>query len=145
MHIFRLTWSGEPPHARLFVFYLLAVICFAVVRLIQLARRLYARSNAVVYSGDDRNVRLLATCEADIASVKRMIPLTIGISLLVVIGGAFFTWNDIYATSGLTAYQAGFRALEELFARFSLGLIVSIFLYAASSFFEGAVARRRLK
>ena len=145
MHFFPLTWAEQQPHARVFVFYLLGVTCFALIRSIQLARRLYAKTNIPSSPADSRTLKLFATCEADIASIKRLVPLTLGISLLVVIYGAFPTWNDEYSTSRMTGYQAGTRALELLLARFSLGLFVSILLYSLASFFQAIVARRRIK
>ena len=145
MHFFPLTWAEQQPHARLFVFYLFGVTCFAVVRSIQLARRLYSKDQSDSSSEDSRTLKLFATSEADIASIRRLVPLTLGISLLVVIGGALSTWNDEFANPRLNAIQAGYRALHELGARFSLGLFVSILLYALASFFQAALARRRIK
>ena len=141
----QLNWVEQQPHARLFVFYLFAVTCFAVIRSIQLARRLYPKDKISSSFEDSRTPKLFAICEADIASIRRLVPLTLGISLLVVIYGAFPTWNDEYSTSRMTGYQAGTRALELLLARFSLGLFVSILLYSLASFFQAIVARRRIK
>ncbi len=93
MHFFPLTWAEQQPHARLFVFYLFGVTCFAVVRSIQLAHRLYSKDQSASSSEDSRTLKLFATCEADIASIRRIVPLTLGISLLVVIGGALSTWK----------------------------------------------------
>jgi hypothetical protein len=145
VHFFPLDWAAQPPHARLFVFYLLVVTCFAAVRSVQLARRLYSKEKSLSSSDDSQTLKLFATCDADIASIRRLVPLTLGISLLVVIGGGFSTWNDESANPHLNAIQSGYRALEELFARFSLGLFVSILLYAVASFFQAIVARRRIK
>jgi hypothetical protein len=141
----QLNWSIEPAHVRLFVSYLCGVICFAVVRSVQLAGRLHFLNKSASSSEDRQTLKLFATCEADIASIRRLVPLTLGISLLAVIGGAFSTWYFDFATSRLTGSQAAIRANEELFARFSLGLFVSIVLYALASYFQAVVARRKIK
>jgi hypothetical protein len=126
------------------VFYLFVVTCFAAVRSIQLARRLYSKDTSGSSFKNSQTLKLFATCDADIASIRRLVPLTLGISLLVLIGGAFSTWNDESANPHLNAIQAGYRALEELLARFSLGLFVSILLFALASFFQAVVARRKI-
>ena len=145
MPFFPLTWAEQQPHARLFLFYLFVVTCFGVVRSIRLARRLYSKDTSGSSSKGRETLRLFATCDADIASIRRLVPITIGISLLVVTAGAFSTWNDESANPHLNAIQSGYRALHELGVRFSLGLFVSILLYSLASFFQGIVARRRIK
>jgi hypothetical protein len=88
---------------------------------------------------------LSEACDADIASINRLVTLTLYLSLLVVVYGAFPTWADEFNNSKVTGNMALHSAVEKLFARFTLGLSTSILLYAASSFFVGNLARRRIK
>lgn len=86
----------------------------------------------------------LEVCEADLASMRRLVPLTIGLSIFVVVYGAFPTWTDEFNNSRLTGNVAACMASERLFARFAIGLGVSIFIYTAYSFFTGTLSRRRI-
>jgi hypothetical protein len=88
---------------------------------------------------------LYEMCDADVASINRSATLTFYLSLLVIVYGAFPTWTFEYTTSTLTGTAAWHKATEILLARLTLGLTMTTLVYAVSSFFAGALSRRKIK
>jgi hypothetical protein len=96
-----------------------------------------------VEAAESRFLYLWEMCHASVKSIRRMVLLTLLSSALVVVYGAFPTWGDEFNNGTIVGSMALFETADKLFARLALGLSVCVILYAASSFFEGAITRRR--
>jgi hypothetical protein len=92
---------------------------------------------------EDCRVRYL--CEkgnVDIVTIRRLASLTLLLSFLSVVYGAFPTWSNEFNNANIPGNLALVNAAFLSFARLSLGMTVSAVLYAISSFFERVLMNR---
>ena len=99
----------------------------------------------ILQIADTKFLHALEISEAKVASIQRLSWLTLLISFLVFVFGIFPSYGDAFNNHNVTGIQALFTAMAELLARLALGLGIATFLYAISSFFEGALMQRRAR
>jgi hypothetical protein len=134
---------GDPPtHQKLFTFYLLAVLIFLLVRIIQLIRCLWAlrRSQPAAQKVWEKAWALgkLRTC-----SLMRLAFLTFFLCVLEV--SLTLTNTLSLVGTGRTAHSWWLLdGVAQNLAAFDFGIIVSAALYAFGFFFESRLERRKL-
>ncbi len=86
---------------------------------------------------------LVATCSAEVRSLRKLAVLTLIISLLETTWGLV---NDLaYIAEYNSTVWSGIRALSENLTPLAVGLFLCAVLYAAYAFYEGVLQRRKAK
>jgi hypothetical protein len=80
---------------------------------------------------------------ADIRSLRRLVQLTLLMSVLVPIYAIFPSFHDLLATGHITGLSAAVESFEAFCAHLAWGLAVSAVLLLLYGYFEGVLARRK--
>ena len=94
-------------------------------------------------AADQRFSYLWEKARTEVTSINKLVVLTLLLSLLVIVYGAFPTWNEEFNNSKVAGFAALFGATDKLLTRLAFGLCASVVLYVISGFFEGVMSRRR--
>ncbi len=140
----------RPPwESRLFVLYLIVVGATALVRSISVVRHLWSSrrvsAQKSVETGEGAERELLfawEVCLSKVHSIKRMVFLTLLLSVLVAVYEVRNIFSEI-ALKQLLGPSAVSGSVSEVLTLFWLGVLVSALLYAACAYYEGALAHRR--
>jgi hypothetical protein len=82
-------------------------------------------------------------CAAKVSSIKKLVPLTLLVSILLLVESSATMLGDIATEKRVwIGFVAG--RTSELLVQMALGVLVCVILYAISSSFEGALARRKI-
>jgi hypothetical protein len=81
----------------------------------------------------------------DVAFMKKLVRLTLLLSLLLVVYGAFPTWSEEFNDHNVTGTVALHRAAGDLLARVTIGVTVSVLIYMVSILFDGSLRRRKTR
>jgi hypothetical protein len=93
----------------------------------------------------DSKFRYLAgVSETKIASIKRLLWLTVLLSMLVLTFDSFTMWRDFYEEAKVTGLFAWFQTIRILFDWLSIALGGCVILFIISSFLEGTLLRRQV-
>jgi hypothetical protein len=101
------------------------------------------KADLVLQSAEIRFRYLWENCYAKVEVIRRLVALSLLLSFLIVIYGAYPTFNAMFSSGNATGRLALYETGSALLNRLSLGLFVCAILYVVSSFFEGVLKRRR--
>ena len=94
----------------------------------------------------DGAFRLAAqACEIKIASIRRLLWLTVLLSVLLITFDAYTVWLSLWENSKITGLTALLEAVPILLDWLSFSLAGCAVLYATSSFLEGVLQRRQAR
>jgi hypothetical protein len=97
----------------------------------------------LLQSAESRFRYLWETSYAKVEAIRRLVPLSLLLSLLTVIYGAYPTFTAVFSSGRVTGRLALYETGAALLDRLSLGIFICAILYVVSSFFEGVLKRRR--